>query len=158
MANINFIHFQEISFIDSELFFSIIRIFFHKRVLMTVGWVKLRERISVTFQPRTHFSPLRVHIWQVRKYFLWRISQMFQPRTHIPPLRVHVQKCANLSMGFISSRSTYGSAKRITAIFNSYTPWLDHLQWSPWDHFYWSPMESLFESLSALYLVQREVS
>ena len=30
-----------------------------------------------------------------------------------------------LSMG--SYRSTYGSAKRITAIFSPYTPWRDHL-------------------------------
>ena len=42
-----------------------------------------------------------------------------------------------LSMGFISYRSSYGSAKRITAIFNSYTPWRDRL---------WSPYLSLFLS------------
>ena len=42
-----------------------------------------------------------------------------------------------------SYRSTYGSAKRFTAIFNSYTPWLGGIIFSGT---LWSPYLSLFLS------------
>ena len=114
--------------IDSELFFSIIRKFFYIRLLMTVGGGEAARTnlgdvstknpffsitspsiggakvLSMTnlakFQPRTQISPVRVYLWSMRDFFRWGLSLTGPPT---------------------------GPRRELQLIFNSYTPWQDHL-------------------------------
>ena len=110
------------------IFFSIIKKFFYESVLMKVGEGEAARtnlgEISTTNPFFFLTGPSMEGAKVLSKTNLVNESTKNLYFSLMGPSKVRAQV---LSMSFIFCRSSYGSSKRITTIFNSCTPRRDHL-------------------------------